>query len=262
MKVSCKSVENWLRYWLKRSVLVETWHCCPSFHRLEKLTILREGFVQIRRELTEILTKTCCFNWNMGLLSLICGGSWWFVMFRGGLWCFGMVCGGLWWFMVVCDVLWWFVMVCGVSWWFVMFHGGSWCFVMVRGGFFSTILKKISCDPLFNQSQSKIQYQISFWMRLRDGSWCFVMVRGGSWWFVLVRDGSWWFVVVRGGSWWFVVVCDVFFSRERSCDPLFNQSESQIHYQLSFWMRLCDGSWWFIRDGFVVVRDGSWCFIL
>ena len=201
----------------------------------------------------------------MGLLSLICGGSWWFVMFRGGSWCFGMFRGGLWWFMVVCDVSWWFVMVCGVSWWFLMFHGGSWCFVVVRDGswwFFSTILKKISCDPLFNQSESKIQYQISFWMRLRDGSWCFVMVRGGSWWFVVVRDGLWWFVVVRDDSWWFVVVHDVFFSRERSCDPLFNQSESQIHYQLSFWMRLRDGSWWFIRDGFVVVRDVSWWFVV
>ena len=89
---------------------------------------------------------------------------------------------------------------------------------MVRGGswwFFSKILKKISCDPLFNQSESKIQYQISFWMRLRGGSWWFnhggsiVVVHGGSWWFVVVQ--SWWFVVVQswwfcGGSWWFVVV--------------------------------------------------------
>ena len=94
------------------------------------------------------------------------------------------------------------------------------------------------------------------------GSWCFVMVRGGSWWFVVVHDGLWWFVVVRGGLWWFVLVHDVFFSRERSCDPLFNQSESQIHYQLSFWMRLRDGSWWFIRDGFMVVHDGSWWFVM
>ena len=176
-------------------------------------------------------------------------------MFRGGSWCFRMFHGGLWWFMVVCDVSWWFVMVCGVSWWFMMFHGGLWCFVVVRDGlwwFFSTILKKISCDPLFNQSESKIQYQISFWMRLHDGSW----------WFVVVRDDSWWFMMVRGGSWWFVVVRDVFFSRERSCDPLFNQSESQIHYQLLFWMRLRNGSWWFIRDGFVVVRDVSWWFVV
>ena len=59
------------------------------------------------------------------------------------------------------------------SWWFVVVRGGSivvvrsglWMFVVVCGGlwwFFSNILKKISCDPLFNQSESKIQYQISF----------------------------------------------------------------------------------------------------
>ena len=37
----------------------------------------------------------------------------------------------------------------------------------------------------------------------------------------MVRDGL--FVMV---SWWFVMVRDVLFSRERSCDPLFNQSET------------------------------------
>ena len=60
-------------------------------------------------------------------------------------------------------------------------------------------------------------------------SW-FVVVRGGSWWFVVVRSGLWWFVVVRSGSWWF-------FSKilkKISCDPLFNQSESKIQYQISF----------------------------
>ena len=77
-------------------------------------------------------------------------------------------------------------MVCGGSWWFVVVRGSSWWF-------FSKILKKISCDPLFNQSESKIQYQISFWMRLCGGLWWFVVVRGGSWWFC---GGSWWFVVV------------------------------------------------------------------
>ena len=59
--------------------------------------------------------------------------------------------------------LWWFVVV--QSWWFVVVRSGLWWFVVVRGGswyFFSKILKKISCDPLFNQSESKIQYQISF----------------------------------------------------------------------------------------------------
>ena len=109
-------------------------------------------------------------------------------------------------------------MVRGGSWWFVVVRGGSWWFVVVRGGswwFFSKILKKISCDPLFNQSESKIQYPISFWMRLCGGSWWFVVVQsswfnhGGSWWFVVVQ--SWWFMVVHGGLivvvlWWFVVV--------------------------------------------------------
>ena len=50
------------------------------------------------------------------------------------------------------------------------------------------------------------------------------MVCSGSWWFIVVRSGSWWFVVVCGGLWWFVVVCD----------PLFNQSEFKIQYQISF----------------------------
>ena len=70
---------------------------------------------------------------------------------------------------------------------------------------------------------------------VRGGSWWFVVVRGGSWWF---RGGSWWF---RGGSWWFVVVRGGFspkISRKRSCEPLFNQSENQIHYEISFLMRL------------------------
>ena len=62
---------------------------------------------------------------------------------------------------------------------------------------------------------------------------------GGSWWFMVVRSGSWWFVVVfRGG---FMVVRGGFspkISRKRSCDPLFNQSENQIHYEISFLMRL------------------------
>ena len=79
-------------------------------------------------------------------------------------------------------------------------------------------------------------------------SW-FVVVRGGSSWFVMVRDVLWWFVMVRhGSSWftvmvlsWFVMVRDVLFSKilqKRSCDPQFSQSESQIHYQISFLMRL------------------------
>ena len=52
---------------------------CPHSDRLEKLTLLRDsdrlGFyfvrVQIRREFTEILTETCNFSQNMGLLPLI-----------------------------------------------------------------------------------------------------------------------------------------------------------------------------------------------
>ena len=38
-----------------------------------------------------------------------------------------------------------------------------------------------------------------------------------------------------------MVVCGGFspkISRKRSCDPLFNQSENQIHYEISFLMRL------------------------
>ena len=62
------------------------------------------------------------------------------------------------------------------------------------------------------------------------------MVRGGSWWFVVVHSGSivvvlWWFMVVRGGF-------SPKISRKRSCDPLFNQSQNQIHYEISFLMRL------------------------
>ena len=69
-----------------------------------------------------------------------------------------------------------------------------------------------------------------------------MVVHSGSWWFVVVRGGSWWFfVVVCSGSWCFVVVRGGFspkISRKRSCDPLFNQSENQIHYEISFLMRL------------------------
>ena len=79
----------------------------------------------------------------------------------------------------------------------------------------------------------------------------FVMVRHGSSWFVMVHDvslswfrhGSSWFmmfhchgfIMVRHG---FVMCYSLKFSRRRSCDPLFSQSGSQIHYQISFLMRL------------------------
>ena len=109
-----------------------------------------------------------------------------------------------------------------VAWWFS--HSGSWWFVVVQSWWFC------------------------------GGSWWFVMIQ--LWWFscggfVVVHGGSvvvqsWWFC---GGSWWFVmfhchgfvVVRDVLFSKirqKRSCDPLFSQSGSQIHYQILFLMRL------------------------
>ena len=109
-----------------------------------------------------------------------------------------MVRGGSSWFVMVRDVLWWFVMVR---------HGSSW-FVMVH------------CHGSL--------------------SW-FVMVHchGSSWFTVMVRHGSSWFTVMVSS--WFVMVRDVLFSKilqKRSCDPQFSQSESQIHYQISFLMRL------------------------
>ena len=114
------------------------------------------------------------------------------------------------------DVLSWFVVVRGGSWWFVVVrHGSSW-FVMFCGG-------------------------SSWFVMVRHGSlsW-FVMVRHGSLsWFVMVRHGSSWFTVMVSS--WFVMVRDVLFSKilqKRSCDPQFSQSESQIHYQISFLMRL------------------------
>ena len=38
--------------------------------------------------------------------------------------------------------------------------------MVVRGGFSPKISRKRSCDPLFNQSQNQIHYEISFLMRL------------------------------------------------------------------------------------------------
>ena len=43
----------------------------PHSDRLEKLALLREGFMQIRWEFTELLTEMCSFSGNMGLLPLI-----------------------------------------------------------------------------------------------------------------------------------------------------------------------------------------------
>ena len=104
------------------------------------------------------------------------------------------------------DVLSWFVVVRGGSSWFIMVLDVLWWFIMVRHG----------------------------------SSWFTVMVRHGSSWFtVMVRHGSSWFTVMVSS--WFVMVRDVLFSKilqKRSCDPQFSQSESQIHYQISFLMRL------------------------
>ena len=118
-----------------------------------------------------------------------------------------MFCHGSWWFALVRDVSSWFVMFRSGSSWFVMVHDLSWWFVMVRHG---------------------------------SLSWFTVMVcHGSSWFTVMVRHGSSWFTVMVSS--WFVMVRDVLFSKilqKRSCDPLFSQSGSQIHYQISFLMRL------------------------
>ena len=75
------------------------------------------------------------------------------------------------------------------------------------------------------------------------------MFCGCSLWFmmfVMVGDVLWWFMVIWEG---FVMVCDCFFSpkvsNKRSCHPLLNQSETQIHYEISFLMRLYICPFWF-----------------
>ena len=121
---------------------------------------------------------------------------------------------------MVRDVSSWFVMVRDVSLsWFC--HGSSW-FVMVH----------------YHGSSWFIMVHCHGFVMVRHGlSWFTVMVRHGSLsWFVMVRHGSLsWF---RHGSSWFVMCYSLKFSRRRSCDPLFSQSGSQIHYQISFLMRL------------------------
>ena len=117
------------------------------------------------------------------------------------------------------DVLSWFVVVRGGSSWFVMVRDVLWWFVMVRHG--SSWFVMVHCHGSL--------------------SW-FVMVHchGSLSWFVMVHcHGSSWFVMVHCHG--FVMVRDVLFSKilqKRSCDPQFSQSESQIHYQISFLMRL------------------------
>ena len=81
---------------------------------------------------------------------------------------------------------------------------------------------------------------ISSWFVVVQMSWFTVVVH-------VVVQMSWFTVVVHvmvhchGSLSWFVVVrgsCSPKISRKRSCDPLFNQSENQIHYEISFLMRL------------------------
>ena len=104
----------------------------------------------------------------------------------------------------------WFIMVC---------HGSSWFTVMISSWF--VMVRDVSLS----------------WFHHGSLSW-FVMVCHGSlsWFTVMVRHGSLsWFC---HGLSWFVMCYSLKFSRRRSCDPLFSQSGSQIHYQISFLMRL------------------------
>ena len=137
-----------------------------------------------------------------------CHGSSWFVMFH----CHGFV-------MVRHGSLSWFTVM-------VHCHGSSWFTVMVRHG-------SLSWFVMVHHSS------LSWFVMVRHGSlsWFTVMVRHGlSWFTVMVRHGSLsWF---HHGSSWFVMCYSLKFSRRRSCDPLFSQSGSQIHYQISFLMRL------------------------
>ena len=144
---------------------------------------------------------------------------------------------------MVRDVSSWFVMFRGGSSWFVMFRHGSWCFTIMVSSWFTVMV----CHGL-----SWFTVMVSSWfvmVHCHGSSWFTVMVRHGSLsWFVMVRHGSlsWVTVMVRHGSlsWfrhgssWFMMCYSLKFSRRRSCDPLFSQSGSQIHYQISFLMRL------------------------
>ena len=124
-------------------------------------------------------------------------------------------------------------MVRDVSWWFVMVHVMVHChgFIMVCHGFVM-----VHCHGF-------VMVHCHGFVMVRHGSlsWfvmvhChgFVMVHCHG--FVMVRHGSLsWF---GHGSSWFVMCYSLKFSRRRPCDPLFSQSGSQIHYQISFLMRL------------------------
>ena len=142
--------------------------------------------------------------------------------FRHGSSCFTVMVLS-WFVMVHCQGSSWFIMVhCHGSSWF--HHGSSW-FVMVH-------CHGSSCLSWF----TVMVHHGSVMVHHGSLSW-FIMVRHGSLsWFVMVRHGSLsWF---RHGSSWFVMCYSLKFSRRRSCDPLFSQSGSQIHYQISFLMRL------------------------
>ena len=135
-------------------------------------------------------------------------GSSWFVMFRGGSS--------------------WFVMFCHGSSWFVMFHCHG--FVMVRHGSLSWFVM-VHCHGFVMVRHGSLSWFC------HGSSWFTVMDRHGSSWFtVMVRHGLSWFTVMVSS--WFVMCYSLKFSRRRSCDPLFSQSGSQIHYQISFLMRL------------------------
>ena len=108
-------------------------------------------------------------------------------------------------------------------------HGSSW-FVMVH-----VMVRDVSLS-WFCHGLSWFTVMV----HCHGSSWFTVMVHcHGSSWFVMVRHGSSWFTVMVSS--WFIMVRDVLFSKilqKRSCDPQFSQSESQIHYQISFLMRL------------------------
>ena len=111
----------------------------------------------------------------------------------------------------------WFVMVRDVllSW---FRHGLSWFVMFLCHGFVMV------CNVLL----SWFRHGLSWFT-----SWFVMFLCHG---FVMVRDVllSWF----RHGSSWFVMFYCLKFSRKGSCDPLFSQSEFQIHYQISFLMRL------------------------
>ena len=200
---------------------------------------------------------------------MVCDVLWCFVMVhhgsRDGLWCFSVMVSS--WFVMVRDVLLsWFVMVhvmvrdVSLSW----FHHGSWCLtVMVRHGSWCFIMVQYIPDNFKIGVVSLMsQLQLVWWFVMVHVMVCDVSLswfHHGSSWFVMFychgsvmvrhgsRDGSWcfsvmvssWFVMSYcHGSSWFVMFYSLKFSRKGSFDPLFSQSEFQIHYQISFLMRL------------------------